>query len=85
MIEKIDCNSKSEFIIHFKSNETTEEGNATVTISIEDLPVLKFDVLLYGMPFSTAHGNEVTMNWHTDIKNKGIFHTDSNGLEMQRR
>jgi len=37
------------------------------------------------MPQSGLSGNEVTINWHTDIKNKGIFFTDSNGLEMQRR
>ena len=44
--------------------------------------MLKFDVKLYGIPSK----EEVTVNFHAPlISNNGVFYTDSNGLEMQRR
>lgn len=44
--------------------------------------MLKFDVKLYGIPSK----EEVTVNFHAPlIANNGVFFTDSNGLEMQRR
>ena len=40
---------------------------------------------LAGLP-NDNHGREVTVNWKSfDIKNAGVFYTDSNGLEMQER
>ena len=42
--------------------------------------------MLYGIPFDSNVGHEVTVNFHApSVANKGIFYTDSNGLEMQRR
>jgi lysosomal alpha-mannosidase len=42
-------------------------------------------VHLSGLP-NDGRGREVTVNWKSyDIKNNGVFYTDSNGLEMQRR
>ena len=50
------------------------------------MAVLKFDVLLYGIPYDKNVGHEVTVNFHAPlIANNGVFYTDSNGLEMQRR
>jgi hypothetical protein len=47
---------------------------------------LKYDVELYGIPNDPAIGHEVTVNFHApSVKNQGVFYTDSNGLEMQRR
>jgi hypothetical protein len=48
--------------------------------------MMKFDVELFGLPKDPNVGHEVTVNFHApQLKNKGIFYTDSNGLEMQRR
>lgn len=53
---------------------------------IEDLPVLRFDVELYGIPYDRFIGHEVTVNFLApEIDNQGIFYTDSNGLAMQKR
>lgn len=47
---------------------------------------MKFDVLLYGLPNQAAVGHEVTVNFYApNIDNAGVFYTDSNGLEMQKR
>ena len=35
--------------------------------------------------FWNLAGTEVVMDLDFNIKNKGIFYTDSNGLEMQKR
>lgn len=53
-------------------------------ISIDDLALLRYDVELYGLPGVSHH--EVTVNFHAPhVSNKGVFYTDSNGLEMQKR
>lgn len=71
--------------MNFKGSDPTEEGDATVTITIEDLAVLKYEVELYGIPKNLRVGYEVIASFSTDLKNDGIFYTDSNGLEMQER
>lgn len=54
----------------------------TITIE-EDLAVLKYEVELYGLKSQEFHGHEVTVNFHApQIKNDGVFYTDSNGMEM---
>lgn len=46
------------------------EGDAIMSISvIENLSVLKVDVTLFGIPINDAVGEEVTVNFHTDINN----------------
>ena len=73
---------KSEFVVYFQGADNTE-GDAVVTISIEDLAVLKYDVLLYSLPNTKLTGHEVTANFFApNIKNNGVFYTDSNALEM---
>jgi len=43
-------------------------------------------VLLYSLPDTTLIGHEVTANFFAPyIMNEGVFYTDSNALEMQRR
>ena len=50
---------------------------------IEDLPVLRFDVELYGIPYNRFIGHEVTVNFLApELNNQGVFYTDSNGLAM---
>jgi len=50
------------------------------------LPVLKYEVLLYSIPNNLEVGHEVTVNFLAPtVQNNGVFYTDSNGLEMQRR
>jgi hypothetical protein len=51
-----------------------------------ELSVIKFDVDLHSLPEVYLNGYEVVAIWSSpDIKNDGIFYTDSNGLEMQNR
>lgn len=52
---------------------------------IDNLPVMQFDVELFGIPQNSHVQQEVTVNFHSDIKNDGEFWTDSNGMEMQKR
>jgi len=48
--------------------------------------VLRFDVELYGIPYNPDIGHEVTVNFIApEIKNAGVFYTDSSGLAMQKR
>jgi hypothetical protein len=73
-------------VLTFKGNAEGTTGDAVVRISIEDLPVLRFDVELYGIPYNKLIGHEVTVNFLApEINNNGVFYTDSNGLAMQRR
>jgi hypothetical protein len=70
----------------FKGDVKGTTGDAVVRVSIEDLPVLRFDVELYGIPYNRFIGHEVTVNFLApEINNDGIFFTDSNGLAMQKR
>jgi hypothetical protein len=67
-IKIIKCSTKSEIIAYFNANDYTQ-GNAVVTISIEDLPILKFDVELYGIPYDPEIGHEVTVNFYAPTVN----------------
>jgi len=54
-----------------------------VSISIEDLAVLRYEVLLYSLPNTALTGHEVTVNFFAPaVQNNGVFYTDSNALEM---
>lgn len=77
---------KSQFVLTFKGDAEGTTGNSIVKIAIEDLPVLKFDVELFGIPYCPEIGHEVTVNFLApEINNDGIFYTDSSGLAMQKR
>ena len=68
------------------SGASNTEGDAVVTVSIEDLAVLRYEVLLYSLPATKLTGHEVTANFFAPkIQNNGVFYTDSNALEMQKR
>lgn len=71
-------------MIWFIATDSTQ-GNAVVTITIDDLAIVKYEVELYGIPKDSNIGHEVTVNFHTNLNNNEVFYTDSNGLEMQRR
>lgn len=76
---------KSEFVLYFSGASNTE-GDAVVTVSIEDVAVLRYEVLLYSLPSTSTTGHEVTANFFAPkIQNNGVFYTDSNALEMQKR
>jgi lysosomal alpha-mannosidase len=84
------CEAKQQFVIWFKGTEEKynhqQQGDAAVRISmIDNLPVMQFDVELFGIPQNSKVQQEVTVNFHSDIKNDGEFWTDSNGMEMQKR
>jgi lysosomal alpha-mannosidase len=77
---------KSQLVITFTGGADGDTGDTLVRISIEDLPVLRFDVELHGVPYDKKIGHEVTVNFITpEIDNQNVFYTDSNGLAMQRR
>jgi hypothetical protein len=70
-----------EILIYF-------ENNIMNTSAIVSLRLLKYsktiewNVNLGSIP-NDGKGKEVTVNWESlDIDNKGVFYTDSNGLEM---
>lgn len=68
------------------TGDSTTEGDAVVTVTIEDLAVLRYEVLLYSLPDTKLTGHEVTANFFAPkIQNNGVFYTDSNALEMQKR
>jgi len=70
-------------IVTFTGKDRPTQGNSVVTITIEDLPILKYEVELYGIPQNADIGFEVTVNFESyEMNNNGIFYTDSNGLEM---
>lgn len=65
------------------TGEDSTQGDAVVTVSIESIAALKFDVELFGIPEDKQVGHEVTVNFFVpELSNKGVFYTDSNGLEM---
>lgn len=72
-------------MLTFKGDSKATTGDAVVRIMIEDLPLLRFDVELYGIPYNRFIGHEVTVNFLTDINHADTFYTDSNGLAMQER
>ena len=77
---------KSQFILTFKGDSKGTTGDAVVRVTIEDLPVLRFDIELYGIPYNRLIGHEVTVNFLApEIDNAGVFYTDANGLAMQKR
>ena len=69
-------------VIWFTAQESLTQGNAVVTITLDDvLPVARIDVELYGIPENQAVGHEVTVNFISPgLNNNGVFFTDSNGL-----
>lgn len=86
----------SQMVLYFgksaewASDETTWLNKARVAIvkiSLDrDLPTIRFDVDLGSLPGPRDGGTEVTVNFRAlNFDNKGVFYTDSNGLEMQRR
>ena len=56
-----------QFVLTFKGDAKASTGDAVVRIMIEDLPILRFDVELYGIPYNRLIGHEVTVNFLTDI------------------
>lgn len=73
-----------EFVIYFEPGfEQHSHGKAIVVVSLQDLPVVRFDVKLYGLPKTVKFGQEVTVNFRApNIDNNQTFYTDSNGLQM---
>lgn len=72
-----------------KSNEENinQARNVMIHVTIDnDLDVLKVDVDMDSLPMGSNGGNEVVAIFEVqNFRNKGVFWTDSNGLEMQER
>lgn len=85
-VEVTRCSVKSQMVFWF-TGEDKYQGDAVVTVTLESgMPIIKYDVVLFGLPNNIGFGHEVTANFYaTDIFNYPEFYTDSNGLGMQRR
>jgi hypothetical protein len=80
------CPGAESMIITFTGSSRPLQGNSVVTITLDELPIIKYEVELYGIPQNADIGFEVTVNFEAfDLNNDEVFYTDSNGLEMQRR
>ena len=75
-----------EIFLNFTSDSIYRNASACVRLRYYDeSPNSEWEVYLAGLP-NDNHGREVTVNWKSfNIKNAGVFYTDSNGLEMQKR
>ena len=82
-------NVVSRFTFYFsKENDDEElERYAIVNVYLEkDLGVVRFDVDLGSLPNVFIHGYEVVASFSAhSFDNEGVFYTDANGLEMQKR
>ena len=80
----------SKFTLYFgdtnkKTGAVEKEAIVHVTLD-QDLQVVKFDVDLNSLPNVFLDGYEVVTYFTAHgVDNEGIFYTDSNGLEMQKR
>jgi hypothetical protein len=75
-----------EMFMNFTSDSLYRNTTACVRVRYYDeSESSEWEVYLKDIP-NDDHGREVTVNWKSfDIKNNGVFWTDSNGLEMQQR
>jgi hypothetical protein len=73
-----------EMFMNFTSDSLFRNTTACVRVRYYDeSESSEWEVYLNDIP-NDNHGREVTVNWKSfDIKNNGVFWTDSNGLEMQ--
>jgi hypothetical protein len=65
------------------------QERAIVSVRYSELlqELIEFDVELSPIPIDDMKGKDVTVNWQMlgGFNPKGVFWTDSNGLEMQKR
>jgi lysosomal alpha-mannosidase len=55
-------------------------------VQLDELALISVEVKLYGISKDSDIGHEVTVNFFApSIQNDGVFYTDSNALEMQKR
>ena len=74
----------SQLTLEFDCPENTK-AMVKVRLYAND-PVIEWDVKTDSIGVADGHGKDVVLNFFTkDVDNKGIFYTDSNGLEMQKR
>ena len=75
-----------EMFMNFTSDSIYRNATACVRVRYYDeSQSSEWEVYLNDIP-NDNHGREVTVNWKSfDIKNNGVFWTDTNGLEMQQR
>lgn len=65
-VEVTKCQAKDQMTIWYEA-DNENWGDAVVVITIADLPVLKYDVTLFGLPNTKEVGHEVTVNFHSLI------------------
>jgi hypothetical protein len=74
-------------MVFWMTAQNEHQGDAVVTVTLDSvMPVIKFDVVMFGIPRNLEFGHEVVASFYaTEVENGGTFFTDSNGLAMQRR
>lgn len=78
--------SDSSIRLELTRYDGVKAANAYLRLNNDDF--MSVEVELYDLPWDEANpiGHEVTVNfWAPEIDNDGVFYTDSNGLEMQKR
>lgn len=69
-------------------NQLSNLANVTVRASecVQNKFFFKVDVDLFGLPDQPYGGHEVVVEFsNEDLQNDGVFYTDANGLDMQKR
>ena len=75
----------SAFVLQYASEDASEIYTAIIRLT-RGSGLLEFEVNMHGIPVSENKGKEIVANWEVvDFENDGVFYTDSNGLEMQKR
>jgi len=75
------------FYFNNSDPEATDAMLAIVHVSLDsEIPVIRVDVDLGSLPELHVDGYEVVVEFYAEkFNNEGVFFTDSNGLEMQKR
>lgn len=74
-----------EFVLSYADSDNAAVYTALVRLSEGSVPI-EFEVQMLEVPLVDNKGREVVAKWTFDgIDNEGVFYTDSNALEMQKR
>jgi len=74
-------------MVEFTGLESGERA-ALAYFRVNNEDFMSVEVELYALPYDESNpiGHEVTVNFFaSDINNEGVFYTDSNALDMQKR
>lgn len=80
------ANTGVQILTIYYTDEDNQKSYTAVAQVIPGAQTVKWQVDLHGIPLIRRKGMEVVVNWElNNFVNDGVFYTDSNGLEMQKR